>query len=95
MREDRIPVREQVRAICEVLGLDPLYMACEGRLAAVVDADSAPAVLDRLRAVPGAEGGALIGEATGRYEGKVALQTTLGTRRLLQMLSGEQLPRIC
>lgn len=95
VREDRIPVRDQVRAICEVLGLDPLYMACEGRLAAVVDADSAPAVLDRLRAVPGAEGSALIGEATGRYEGKVALQTTLGTRRLLQMLSGEQLPRIC
>jgi hydrogenase expression/formation protein HypE len=93
--EDRIPVREQVRAISEVLGLDPLYMACEGRLGAIVDAEHAPAVLGALRAAPGGEGCAAIGEVTGRYEGKVALQTTLGTRRLLQMLSGEQLPRIC
>ena len=93
--ETRIPVREQVRAVCEVLGLDPLYLACEGRLAAVVDAESAPAVLEALQAVPGAEQSALIGEVTARYRGEAALRTVLGTRRLLQMLSGEQLPRIC
>ncbi|NLW51499.1 MAG: hydrogenase expression/formation protein HypE [Candidatus Brocadiaceae bacterium] len=95
IHEERTPVHEQVRAICEVLGLDPLYMACEGRLGAVVDAESVPAVLAALRAVPGAEGAAAVGEVTARYEGTVALQTALGTRRLLQMLSGEQLPRIC
>ncbi len=95
LEEKRIPVRQGVRAICELLGLDPLYLACEGRLAAIVDADSAPAVLEALRAVVDAEESRQIGHVSGRYEGKVALQTELGTRRLLQMLSGEQLPRIC
>ena len=88
-------MREQVRAICELLGLDALYLACEGRLAAVVDAASAAAVLDALRDVSGAEESCAIGQVTDRYPGKVAMQTQLGTRRLLQMLSGEQLPRIC
>ncbi len=95
LEEERIPVREEVRAICELLGLDALYLACEGRLAAVVDPQSADRVLDALRAVEGAEESCIIGEMTDRYPGKVALQTSLGTRRLLQMLSGEQLPRIC
>jgi len=95
LRETQIPVRDEVRAICELLGLDPLYLACEGRLAAVVDAQSADAVIDALRAVPGAESSCIIGEVSERYPGKVALETQLGTRRLLQMLSGEQLPRIC
>ncbi len=93
--EAEIPVREEVRAICEVLGLDPLYLACEGRLAAIVDRESAAQVLDALRDVPGGEQACLIGQVSDRYAGKVALQTRLGTRRLLQMLSGEQLPRIC
>jgi hydrogenase expression/formation protein HypE len=95
LEEDRIPVRQQVRAICELLGLDALYLACEGRLAALVDAASAEDVLDALRTVEGAEQSCIVGEATDRYPGRVALQTPLGTRRLLQMLSGEQLPRIC
>jgi hydrogenase expression/formation protein HypE len=95
LREDDVPVREAVRSICEVLGLDPLYLACEGRLAAIVDAESAPQALEALRAVPVSCEARLVGEVTDRYPGKVALETTLGTRRLLQMLSGEQLPRIC
>jgi len=95
LTETAIPVREEVRSLCEVLGLDPLYLACEGRLAAIVDAASAQGVVDALRDVPGAEQSCIIGEASARYTGKVALQTVLGTRRLLQMLSGEQLPRIC
>lgn len=95
LNETAIPVREEVRSICEVLGLDPLYLACEGRLAAVVDADSARRVVDALRGIAGAEGSCVIGELAARYAGKVVLQTQLGTRRLLQMLSGEQLPRIC
>jgi hydrogenase expression/formation protein HypE len=93
--EAQIPVREQVRGICELLGLDALYLACEGRLAAVVDAESADAVLGALRGVSGAEESCAIGHVTDRYPGKVAMQTPLGARRLLQMLSGEQLPRIC
>jgi len=95
LKEMQIPVRDEVRAICELLGLDPLYLACEGRLVAVVDGESADAVLDALRSVSGAEESCAIGEVTERYPGKVALETQLGTRRLLQMLSGEQLPRIC
>jgi hydrogenase expression/formation protein HypE len=95
LSEARIPVRDEVRAICELLGLDALYLACEGRLAAVVDAGSAEAVLDALRGVEGAGQSCTIGEVTDGYPGKVVLQTQLGTRRLLQMLSGEQLPRIC
>lgn len=93
--ERQIPVREQVRGICELLGLDALYLACEGRLAAVVDAESAGGVLKALHNVGGAEESCVIGQVTDRYTGKVAMQTQLGTRRLLQMLSGEQLPRIC
>ncbi|MHC4591596.1 MAG: hydrogenase expression/formation protein HypE [Planctomycetota bacterium] len=93
--EADIPIREEVRSICEVLGLDPLYLACEGRLAAVVDAESGQRVVDALKGMRGAEQSCLIGRVSERYPGKVALETRLGTRRLLQMLSGEQLPRIC
>jgi hydrogenase expression/formation protein HypE len=93
--ETEVPVRQEVQAICELLGLDPFYLACEGRLAAVVDRQSAQAVLDALHVLPGGEDSRSIGQVCERYAGKVALQTRLGTRRLLQMLSGEQLPRIC
>ncbi|MCK4282716.1 MAG: hydrogenase expression/formation protein HypE [Candidatus Brocadiae bacterium] len=95
LNETSIPVREEVRSICEVLGLDALYLACEGRLVAIVDAESAPTVVEALRDVPGAAESCAIGEVSARYAGKVVLQTLLGARRLLQMLSGEQLPRIC
>jgi hydrogenase expression/formation protein HypE len=95
LREADVPVREEVRSICEMLGLDPHYLACEGRLAAVVDAASTEAVLSGLRRVPHAAEAAVVGRVTDDYAGKVAVETPLGTRRLLQMLSGEQLPRIC
>jgi hydrogenase expression/formation protein HypE len=95
LEEGQIPVREPVRSLCEILGLDPLYLACEGRLAAIVDAEDAGAVLEALRADPNGREARRIGSVCTEYEGKVVLQTSLGTRRLLQMLSGEQLPRIC
>jgi hydrogenase expression/formation protein HypE len=95
LEEELIPVREEVRSICELLGLDPLYLACEGRLAAVVDADSEDHVVGAMRALPDGEESRCIGRISEEYAGKVALQTRLGTHRLLQMLSGEQLPRIC
>ena len=95
LREAAVPVREEVRSICEMLGLDPYYLACEGRLAAVVDAASAEATVTALRRLPQAADAAIVGQVTDDYPGKVAVETPLGTRRLLQMLSGEQLPRIC
>ena len=95
VREDDVPVRPAVRSLCELLGVDALYLACEGRLAAVVDPESAEDVRDALRSVPHCEGAAVVGEVTDEYAGKVACETAYGTRRLLQMLSGEQLPRIC
>ena len=91
----RIPVRDEVRAICELLGLDPLYLACEGRLAAVVDEESHEKVLAAMRETEVGAACCAIGRATREYPGEVALETEFGTKRLLQMLSGEQLPRIC
>ncbi len=95
LEEECIPVREEVRSICELLGLDPLYLACEGRLVAVVNAEDGGDVLAAMRAVPAGRGSQQVGYVTEAYEGRVALRTQLGTHRLLQMLSGEQLPRIC
>ena len=95
LAEEDIPIRAEVRSLCELLGLDPLYLACEGRVAAVVDAASAEGVLDELRSVPGGEGCCMVGTVSDQYPGQVAGQTAFGTHRLIQMLSGEQLPRIC
>lgn len=95
LREPDIPVRDEVRAICELLGLDPLYMACEGRLVAVVDAASAQDAVAALRGTPGGEQSCIIGVVSEDYTGQLVLETSFATRRLLQMLSGTQLPRIC
>jgi hydrogenase expression/formation protein HypE len=95
LRETDVPVREGVRAVCELLGLDPLYLACEGRLAAIIDADSAGEVLAALERTPDAEQSAIVGVVSADFPGRLAVETPLGTRRLVQMLSGEQLPRIC
>jgi len=95
LNEQDVPVREEVRAICELLGLDALYMACEGRLVAVVDDASSGGVLEALRATATGHRCAVIGRVTDEYPGKLVAQTAHGTRRLLPMLSGQQLPRIC
>lgn len=95
LREADIPVRESVRGLCEILGLDPLYLACEGRLAAVVPAEEAQAVLAAMRAHPHGAEAALIGEVRTAPAGSVILETVLGGERLVDTLSGEQLPRIC
>ncbi len=96
MDERAVPVREDVRGACEILGLDPLYVANEGRLVAFVapeDEGKALDVLGRLR--PGL-GGGRIGRVTGRSaHGNTVLKTAVGASRLLTLLSGEQLPRIC
>lgn len=93
--EGSIPVRETVRGACELLGLDPLYVANEGKLVAIVAADQARAALTACRAHQYGREAVLIGRVTDGPLGRVVLRTPLGARRLLGMLEGEQLPRIC
>jgi hydrogenase expression/formation protein HypE len=93
--EGEIPVRPGVRAVCEMLGLDPLYVANEGRLLAAVPEEHAEAVLAAMKGHPLGAGAVMIGRALAGYAGRVTLVTAHGSRRLLRMPSGEQLPRIC
>ncbi len=93
--ERAVPVSDEVAGACELLGLDPLYVACEGRMIAFVPEDQAGAALSRLRAHPRGAGAARIGRVMAEDPGVVVLRTRLGARRLLDLLSGEQLPRIC
>ncbi len=95
VREQGISIRENVRGMCEVLGLDPLYVANEGKLVAVVDPEVADEVVRRLRAVPETEEARIIGEVTGDTPGHASLVTLLGAVRMLDLLPVEQLPRIC
>ncbi len=93
--EARIPVSEQVQAACEILGLDPLYVANEGKLLAIVSAKDADAVLSVMQAHPLGRNAAMIGEVVNAHPGMVTMRTRVGGTRLVDMLSGEQLPRIC
>lgn len=95
LEETRIPVRPQVQAACDMLGLDPLYCANEGKLLAVVALESADAVLAAMHGHELGADAAVIGEVTERYPGKLTLRTAFGGSRVLQKLSGAQLPRIC
>lgn len=95
VREDDIPVSAGVASACDLLGIDPLYVACEGRLVAFVPEGEAARALETLRSTPGGEGAARIGSVKADGSGTVLLRTRMGTRRVLDLLSGEQLPRIC
>jgi hydrogenase expression/formation protein HypE len=95
LEEAAIPVSEPVAAACEILGLDPLYVANEGRLVAFVAPQSAGWVLDILRGHSAAHGPAIIGRATDAHPGCVEVRSPLGGGRILDLLSGEQMPRIC
>ncbi len=95
LRETAIPLREEVKGACEILGLDPLYLANEGKVVAVVPADAAPRVLAAMRAHPDGAHAAIIGEVVERPAGSVILHTGFGGQRIVDMLVGEQLPRIC
>lgn len=93
--EEKIPVRPEVAGACEVFGLEPLYMACEGRFIAFMPKrDSAKALKALAKACPG-QGPALIGGVVDRHPGEVRMTSKIGVERSLDMLSGEQLPRIC
>ena len=90
-----LPVKEDVMSACELLGLDPLYVANEGIFLTIASPDVAPALLESLRAMPEGEGAAIIGEITADHPGKVILTSQIGGKRVVNMLAGEQLPRIC
>jgi hydrogenase expression/formation protein HypE len=93
--EQAVPVAPAVAAACELLGIDPMHVANEGRLVAVVAPDGAGAALEALRAVPGCEAAAEIGEVSAEPAAMVLVQTSFGGRRVMDMLTGDPLPRIC
>jgi len=93
--ERSIPIREEVRGACEMLGLDPLYVANEGKLLAIVDPTAADALVDVMRKNPLGREARRIGTVTESDPGWVSIRTVLGTTRIVDMLAGDQLPRIC
>lgn len=93
--EPTIPIPGPVRAACEFLGLDPLHVANEGKLVAIVPAASADAVLAAMRALPEGAEASRIGSVTAEHPGMVTIRTIVGSERIVDMLVGEQLPRIC
>ncbi|MEO8658310.1 MAG: AIR synthase-related protein [Bryobacteraceae bacterium] len=94
--EDRLlPIRPDVQSACEMLGLDPLLVANEGKLVAIVDAGAAEAMLARMRSHPAGRDACLIGRVTKENSGRLIAKTALGTSRLIPLPIGEQLPRIC
>jgi hydrogenase expression/formation protein HypE len=95
LEQNSIPIREEVQGACEMLGLDPLYVANEGKLVAIVAPDAAESVLEAMRQHPLGEKSQIIGTVTDKHPEMVTLRTELGTSRIVRMLSGDQLPRIC
>jgi len=95
IHEERIPVREEVKGACEILGLDPLYVANEGKLVAIVSPDIADALITRMKENIYGRDACIIGEVKAEPKGIVAMRTGFGGTRIVDMLVGEQLPRIC
>ena len=93
--EEQIPVRDSVRGACELLGLDPLHIANEGQFLAVVAPEAAEAALRAIRGTPGGEQAALIGEVREQPSGSVLVASRYGGTRMVDMLVGDPLPRIC
>jgi hydrogenase expression/formation protein HypE len=95
VEEEEIPIRDQVKAVCDLLGFDPYYLANEGKLIAFVPEGEARAVLQAMQTHPLGRQAAIIGRVVAEHPGKVLLKTPIGGHRLLDPLSGEQFPRIC
>ena len=93
--EQATPIREEVKAFCEILGLDPLYLANEGKIVVIAPPDEADAALAALRAHPLGRRAAIVGRVHSGEPGRVTMRTVFGGRRIVDMLVGEQLPRIC
>lgn len=95
LRETAIPVREDVRGICEMLGFDPVYIANEGKMVMVVSGKDSDAVLKALKKHKYGKDAAVIGEITINHPGRVVMESVVGGNRIIEMLAGDQLPRIC
>ncbi len=95
LEEDKIPIKESVRAVCELLGFDPLYLANEGKLVAMAEPADAGKILAEMRQNIYGRDAAIIGEVSNAHPGRVIMKTKLGPSRVVDMLSGELLPRIC
>ncbi len=95
INEGDIPIQEEVRAACEILGYDPLYLANEGKLVAFIPLEISPDMLKKMKENKYGKESKIIGRVVKKSEGKVYLNTTIGGKRIVDMLSGEQLPRIC
>ena len=90
-----VPVAPEVKGVCGMLGLEPLYLACEGRLVFVAPQEEVPGILEALRSTPYAQNAAVIGEITAEQPGRVVMTTEIGAQTLLPQPGGELLPRIC
>jgi hydrogenase expression/formation protein HypE len=95
LNDQSLPIREEVKGVCEILGLDPLYLANEGKLVVVVSAENANTVLSAMKSHSTGKDSCIIGEVIPSPQGIVLLKTTFGAERILDMLVGDQLPRIC
>jgi len=95
IEEEAVPVKDEVRGICDLLGLDPLYVANEGKIVIVAEKDAAEGIVNELRRDKSGREAAVIGEIDAAYPGKVYVKTYIGGKRLLPLLIEEQLPRIC
>ncbi|MGI8470050.1 MAG: hydrogenase expression/formation protein HypE, partial [Pyrinomonadaceae bacterium] len=95
IKEGLIPAREEVKGACEILGLDPLYVANEGKLIAIVSAEIADKIIKRMKENPNGQNACVIGEVKAEPKGIVSMTTGFGGTRIVDMLAGEQLPRIC
>jgi hydrogenase expression/formation protein HypE len=93
--EQSIPIREEVKGVCEILGLEPLYLANEGKLVVIVGRENAEIVLSAMKSHPAGKEACILGEVITSPPGVVLLKTAFGTERILDMLVGDQLPRIC
>ena len=95
IEETALPLRDEVKGMCEILGLDPLYLANEGALVCFVPEDEAEAALAAIRETPEGREACIIGRAVAESPGRVVMNTLFGGGRIVDMLAGEQLPRIC
>lgn len=95
MDEGALPTHDQVRGVCEMMGLDPLYLANEGKFVLIVDPGSADQLMDLMKASPLGADACVVGEVVDQHPGRVVMETQIGGKRIIDKLTGEQLPRIC
>lgn len=95
LSEDRLPLKKEVVGVCDILGIDPLYAANEGKVVMVVEKKYADDIIDKMKGNPQGRDAAVIGEMTGHHQGMVYVETPIGGKRMLPLLLADQLPRIC